>query len=65
MEFIGHIPDVERDTDAICGSTCIVRVLDRATTLCAGSILLGILRKREMNAYDFIAGLFGTCCSDG
>ena len=65
MEFIGHIPDVERDTDAICGSTCIVRVLDRATTLCSGTILLGILRKREMNSYDFKAGLLGTCCSDG
>ncbi len=42
MKFLGHIPDIERNTDDISGTTSIMRVFDRATATCTTAVLLRI-----------------------
>ena len=56
VKFFGHIPDVERNTDFIGGTTRIVRIFNGATTARTRTIFLWVRCKGKVNTNYFVTG---------
>ena len=65
LEFLGEIPDVERDADDLGGARSVPGVLDRAAAARADPAFLRLRGQGHVDADDVVPGLDGLRGGDG